>query len=150
MRKASPLAPFLLIAMLLDAQPVRANAFAYEAAVAQVVDANIAPAIQTEVISDPPQSAWSSTGTEMIATGSSVRVRSNIAYGFVGDSTVAGVELSVICTSGGTSCPHTSPATSVGEFTPFLSQTIDFGVPRVVDTTGWNVVVVYTFRPATL
>ncbi len=119
--------------------------------VTQVVDANIASAIRAEVIVDA-NGKWSSTGTELVATAPRVQVRSNIAYMFSDHVEVLGVDVDVSCRSGGAACPRTTPPTTSGtrDFTPVVSQTLDFGVPMVVDTTDWSVVVVYSFRPATL
>lgn len=131
--------------------PVASTAPRYHKAVTQVVDANIASAIGVRVRSDV-KPLWSSTGTELVNTLPLVSVRSNVDYAFVENASVAGVSLSVTCTSDGAPCPRKAPATTAAErdFTTRMTQSIDYGVPLAVDATGWSVVLVYTFLPATL
>lgn len=120
-----------------------------ELKVIQVLDANVLPAVKVEVVDDRDDELdWASTGTELIATGPTVRVRSNIAYTLNDVSAAeAGPTNVAVQVVRGDSLETPTP---VGgrDYGSRIVQTIDFGFPLVVDGDAWSLSVVYTFLPA--
>lgn len=128
-----------------------ASADDYPMLVHQVVDANVMPAVQIEVVDSP--SGWISTGDTLIAAAPPVRVRSNVGYTLrdaavrEGAASVPSVSVRMV----GGRVRVEPPTERTGRAYAFeIVQIIDYNLPRLVDTDGWRVEIVYTFLPASI